>query len=107
MELGISLALTLVLEVGLAFLTKKRGNQLLFVLLANIFTNPAVVLWNCYYGSFWHFLGGEVFAVLAEWLIYKNSGAKFRRPFLFSLVLNLVSCGIGFLINVLIYYIQY
>ncbi|MBQ6420135.1 MAG: hypothetical protein IJK02_03595 [Clostridia bacterium] len=97
--LGVSLALTLLIETGLALLFKKRGRQLLFVLLANVFTNPAVVLITHYGGGTAFFVGAEIFAVLAEWLIYKFSGENFRRPFLFSLTLNVISCGLGILIN--------
>lgn len=96
----VSLALTLLVEAGLAFLSKKRVGQLLFVVLANIFTNPAVVL-TTHYGGTLAFVIAEVLAVLAEGLIYKRSGAGFRRPFLFSLALNLVSCALGLALTVL------
>ena len=100
LSFGVSLGLTLLIETALALLSKKRGPQLLFVVLANCFTNPAVVLATRLFGTP-AFITGEVFAVTAEWLIYRYSGARFKRPFLFSLTLNAVSCSFGLLLNVL------
>ena len=70
-------------------------------MLANVFTNPAAVLITHYGGHTAFFVGAEIFAVLAEWLIYKFSGEDFRRPLLFSFLLNLISCSFGILLTFL------
>lgn len=105
--LGISLALTLAIELCLALLTGKRGRALLFVALANILTNPAVVL----AALLRHAYGlpaeaaavavSEALAVLVEGLVYQKSGAGFARPYLFSLAANAVSFGLGLVISVM------
>ena len=42
----------------------------------------------------------ELFAVLTEGFYYKKYGRCFRRPYLFSLAANMVSFGIGELIQI-------
>ena len=107
-SLGLSLALTLVLEAGFFLLVGKRDKKdLLLLLLVNILTNPVVVL------SFWlttRYTGWnpvlviiplELFAVLTEGYYYKKYGQSFKHPFLFSLAANAFSFGVGQLIQLL------
>jgi hypothetical protein len=103
--LGVSLSLTLVLELLFALVSGKRGKDLVLVCLVNVMTNPAVVL--VYYLAV-HFTAVpsaavkavlEILAVAAEAFIYKSRGAGFRRPLLFSLGANMLSFWIGELIS--------
>ena len=92
LALGISLGLTLALELGFALLCHKRGRALLFVLLVNVLTNPAVVL-TVRMGAAPVWLM-EGLAVLTEGFLYRKS-REFSRPYLFSLAANALSFGVG------------
>ena len=104
--LGLSLVLTLVIEITVALFWGIRDRKdILLVILVNILTNPVVVL--CY----WMAAGYtelplvlvkavlEVGAFLIEFLCYNQLGKNISRPLLLSLVANAVSFGIGELIN--------
>ena len=107
-SLGVSLALTLAIELAFSLLCGKRNRVLVFVGLANVITNPAVVLgallWRygglpCY-GAY--VAGGEILAVLIEGLIYKKkSRESFSRPYLFSLAANALSFSLGLIAQIL------
>ncbi|MCL2164820.1 MAG: hypothetical protein FWH55_10630 [Oscillospiraceae bacterium] len=101
-SLVFSLALTLALEAGFFFLTGKRDRKdLLLLLLVNVLTNPVVVLsfWLAALYTDWNtyiiLAPLELFAVLIEGYYYKKYGLSFRRPYLFSLFANIISFGIG------------
>lgn len=90
--LGVSLGLTLALELIFALLCRKRGRALLLVALGNVLTNPAVVLAVRMWGApVWLM---EALAVLTEGVIYQKS-REFSRPYLFSLAANALSFGLG------------
>ena len=103
--LGVSLALTLAVELGFALLCRHRGRTLLLVALVNVLTNPLVVqaalLWRQYalpgYAAAVAVL--EVLAVLIEGLIYQKSRRGFARPYVFSLAANVLSFGLGLLLR--------
>lgn len=105
LSLGVSLALTLSFELGFALMCRRRGRALLLIALANVLTNPAVVLaallWRSYalpaYPAAVAAL--ELCAVLAEGFIYKKSREGFLRPYRFSLAANAVSFGLGVLLG--------
>ena len=102
--LGISLALTLVLEsiFGLIWGVKGKGDWLL-LLLVNVVTNPIVVTLHYCVSSFWMVtLVLEVFAVVAEWLAYRKWGKSTRPAFLFALCANCFSYFSGLLINLVL-----
>lgn len=105
--LGISLALTLGLELGFALAAGKRGRALLFVMLANLLTNPPVVmtaiLWRQYALPAEPAAVAvlEVLAVLTEGLVYEKSRVGFSRPWLFSLAANALSFGGGALLSLI------
>ena len=107
LSLGVSLALTLIFEMGFALLCGKRGRALSFVALVNLLTNPAVVctvlIWNALaLPGYWALIAAlECSAVLVEGFIYKRSGAGFRRPYLFSLAANAVSYTLGLFVSML------
>lgn len=104
--LGISLGLTIALELAFAVVATKRDRKnLLLVCLVNVLTNPVVV--------FAYFLGShyttwnlavlmiplEIMAVLVEAHTYKTYGRGFSHPLLFSLCANLFSFGTGAILN--------
>ena len=103
--IGIFLAPTLLISIVIALIGKKRGQQLLFVLLAKLFTAPVSILAVWVTGvvlpfHFVFYVGGVmlILSVLAEWQIYRRSCAGFRRPFLFAAVTDLICCGIGVMV---------
>ena len=94
----LSFGLTLLLELGLAFLLGiRKSKDLLLVFLVNAATNPPLVLFlNLFFLSVsppWYLiLSLESCVVLAEWLLYRKRLEYVRiYPFLLSLLLNLVS----------------
>lgn len=101
LSLGVSLALTLVIELGFALIFRRRGRALLYVALANLLTNPAAVLCVRLCAVYTALpsaavtAGAEILAVLTEGLVYKTSQEGFSRPWLFSLGANALSYGLG------------
>ena len=97
--LGVSLALTLAIELGFALCRGVRGRMLGVVALANVLTNPLVValagLWRAYalpgYAPAVAVL--ELSAVLAEGAVYARR--ELARPYRFSLAANALSFGLG------------
>ena len=101
--LGISLALTLVLESvsGLIWGVKGKRDWIL-LLLVNAVTNPIVVTLHYCVSSFWGFtLVLEMAAVIAEWLAYRKWGRSTKPAFLFALCANVFSYFCGLLFNLL------
>lgn len=101
--LGISLALTLVLEGIFGLIWGVNGKRdWLLLLLVNVVTNPIVVTLHYCVSSAWVFTAVlEVSAVLVEWLAYRKWGRSVRPAFLFSLCANCFSYFSGLLINML------
>jgi len=104
--LAISLALTVLFEVGFFFIVGKRNRKdLLLVVLVNTLTNPIVVLlyWIMSYNTNWNttlvIAPLEVFAVLTEGFIYGRYAKSIKRPFLFSLGANTFSFTLGLIIQ--------
>lgn len=100
--MGISFVLTAAVELAVALVTGIRaGKDILLVFLANLITNPAVVL--LYYLASYHTewapafikLPLEIAAVLIEAHFYKIYGVNISRPLLFSFGSNLISFGVG------------
>jgi len=101
-----SLALTLIIECGFFLATgKKNKKDLLLAVLANIITNPVVVLgyWLIYLYTNWSTMLSkavlELSAVVVEGNYYRKYGQEFTRPFLFSLGANGLSFAVGHLIQ--------
>ncbi len=107
----ISLTCTLVIELCIAFVFKYRGNDLIYVLLVNILTNPLlnsiIVAINYYYGLKARNISLiilEIVVVIVEGFIYQKYLERRKiNGYLFSLILNVSSYVIGLLINELIY----
>lgn len=96
---ALCLALTLAVELTAALLWGVRGQDLLLCALANVLTNPAVVLLNLLFPAPWLLLLLECAAVGVEGLIYLQCARKIRAPFLFSLCANGCSFGLGLAIG--------
>lgn len=108
--MGISLALTTVIEAGAALLWKIRNPWDLFLTGAvNLLTNPAVVAAYYLTASAVRTWGGmeglwilipvkmvlEVSAICIEAVCYKAAGRKICCPWLFSFTANMASYWIG------------
>jgi hypothetical protein len=104
LSLVLALLLTEAIELPVCLLWGMRWRDLVFVLLANLLTNPVV---NVLYALAYLYTPIpravsiavlEIAAVLVEWLVYRYAtGAK--RPFLVSLTANAASYGAGLLIT--------
>lgn len=102
LALALSLILTEAFECGFAFVTGKRGRELLLCVLVNLITNPPVVLFSRLAGGGWPAVAVlEGSAILVEGLLYRYSGL-YPKPFRFSLAANVLSFSLGLLINLLI-----
>lgn len=106
--LAVSLLLTLIFEEIFALTWGLRGKRELgLVALVNCLTNPPVVLLYYTATGFWHWnvvlvtVVLEVAAVLVEWLCYRSFSEQVKKPFLFALLANSFSYGIGCIINLL------
>lgn len=103
----IFLFLTIIVEGSLAFILKRRGRELLIVVLANLVTNPIVqsvsYILTLYHGRRGVYIGlaiCEIWAVLTEGFIYSKSLKKRKlNPYLLSLVLNVTSYCMGLVIE--------
>ncbi len=105
--LAISLGLTLVLEMGYAWLWGVRGwHDFLLTVSVNILTNP-IVVFIFYFVWYRRFsvnrgivtLVMEIWAVITEALLYRKFSRTIQRPWLFSLSVNAFSFAAGELIN--------
>ena len=107
-SLALSLVLTLVFEISFFLLIGKRNKKdLLLAVLANIVTNPAVVLsyWLMALYTDWNHgiikIPLEIFAILTEGYYYSKYGRDFKHPYLFSAAANAFSFGIGLILGIL------
>jgi hypothetical protein len=108
-SLGLSLLLTLILEVCFALLYRIHDKRDLgLLILVNILTNPLVVM-SYYLVIHYSHLNRiavvvvlELLAILTEGYYYRTYGKTFRRPMLFALYVNLFSFCIGQLLNILL-----
>ena len=106
--LGVSLALTLAVELGFALLRRYGGRVLVLVALVNVLTNPLVVqaalLWR-YYALPGYAAAVAVLELLAVWLeglLYEKSRLGIPRPYVFSLAANALSFGLGLLLRTIL-----
>lgn len=98
--MAFSLAATLLVELTLALLCKKRKTALLIVAAVNLLTNPVVVLvWQCTAHEPLIFLSMELAAILIEGCCYRLFPRDFPKAFRFSLLCNVISCTIGIMMN--------
>ena len=100
---------TIIVECGLAFIIKLRGKKnYINIVLVNILTNPLLNIILLYINIFIGYKMRrfciyplEILVLLTEGFIYKKV-TDFKRPYLISLILNLVSYLLGILINMVI-----
>ena len=98
---GISLGLTLLIELPVGFAMGMRGKKhILLMILVNILTNPAAVL-LCWLGVAQ--IPVEIGVFLVEAGVYywfsRDESWNIKHPVLLALVANLVSWGSGILIQ--------
>lgn len=100
--LFMGLFLTLLFELTVAFLWKVRKADIKIVILANVVTNPLVVL--LYYLALsasvksWGLIAIlEISAVIFESVCYKFK-SNIKSPIIFAIVANVVSYSLGLLI---------
>ncbi len=102
-SLGVSLTLTLILEVLLALVWRIGRQDLPVVVLANVLTNPAVVLGHWIALLYWPrwlvpiTLALELGAVAAEGEVYRRR-SQIRHPWGLSLAANALSFCTGLLL---------
>ena len=101
--LGVSLLLTLLLELAFSLLAGLRGAKVLcLVALVNALTNPPVVLLYTLFPTLAAKILLEVGAVLIEGLIYRKCAPALKRPYLFSLGANAFSYFVGAMLGRLV-----
>jgi len=107
LQLLSALLLTEAIEIPVCLLWGMRKRDLLFVLLANVLTNPLV---NVLYALMSLYApippavslaALETAAVAVEWVVYRH-GTGAKRPFLASLTANAASFGAGMILTTLI-----
>ena len=102
LSLLLSLGLTEIIECAFALVTGRRGKALLLCALANLITNPPVVLLHSFLQGGWPLVAAlELGAVAVEGLLYRYSGL-YERPYRFSLIANALSFSLGLIVNQLI-----
>lgn len=89
------LSLTLLLEGAVALVWKLRKRDWLLFALANVLTNPAVVLLHAMFPGPAVTAALELSAVAVEGFCYRRLGHAIRRPWLFSLCANAFSFCLG------------
>lgn len=98
---GISLGLTLVIELSIGYLMGMRKRKhILLMVLVNILTNPAAVL-ACWLGA--AEIPVEIVVFLAETGVYcwfsKDESWDIKHPVLLALIANFISWTSGILIQ--------
>lgn len=102
-----ALAITIVIEVFVAFVLHYRKKDLINVLLVNVITNPLVVSIPVYINVKYGLLERnivliimEIMTIIVEGYIYSRFNERKKiNPYILSFILNLSSYMIGVLIN--------
>ena len=103
----ISLFLTLVIELVVACLFRVKGKDLLLIVLVNVLTNPAAVLLSAFAGNKRIVqLVIEAVVILIEGWYYKKYSNAIGRGYVFSLMANGISYGIGIILPYIIFVIN-
>lgn len=96
----LSLLLTIIIEVAVAFAFRIKGKDLLLVILVNVLTNPVAVLLSVLTGDKKCVqLLIELVVIFTEGCYYKKYSAKLKHGLLFSATANGISYSLGILIN--------
>lgn len=100
LKFAVSLSITLLVEIPVAFLFHARGKDILLAVLVNILTNPAAVLLSELMGNQ---LSIQIILEIVVWGIegcyYKKYSVAMKNVFLCSLCCNLASYGVGILMR--------
>lgn len=93
---GVSLGLTVLIELAVArYFGLKTRDLLLVVLLVNVLTNPAAV-WMHVFLEFPQ-IPVELLVVITEYYVYRQF--QITQPLRFSLVANGISWGLGLILQ--------
>ncbi|MCL2322142.1 MAG: hypothetical protein FWC47_08570 [Oscillospiraceae bacterium] len=102
------LLITILVEGIAIFIIFRHLKYIYYSLLCNILTNPALNLLLLYSNRFGPeayyltFLFGEIAVVFIEAYVYNYiCRFGFKKSIILSFVLNVLSCGVGFLVNML------
>lgn len=101
MKYLISFGLTLLFELLFALLWKVQRRDLTQILLANLLTNPLVVLIHGLlsgHSPMLHTVLPELWAIITEGWIYRRLDNAIHRPALFAIAANLTSYTFGTLL---------
>lgn len=107
----ICLLITVAVEVLLALLLGYRRVDLVYIILANVITNPLLNTTINYVeitvgktGRLITLIIGEILAVLIEGTIYKKYIKNNKlNPYVLSLILNLITLGIGLVLDMYVW----
>ncbi|MGN0403466.1 MAG: hypothetical protein ACI4HQ_14580 [Acetatifactor sp.] len=102
LDFVLSFLLTLLLEGLVAFVWRFRGRDRLLFVLANLLTNPMVVLLHAMFPGWGILLGLELGAIVTEGICYERLGTDIRHPRCFSVAANVFSFCMGLVIDRLI-----
>ncbi len=103
---ALSLGLTIVIEGSVALVFRMKGRDLVLLVLVNVLTNPAVVYLNMLFGGifpeawvFWWQIPLEIAAVVVEGVLYFKLSRSLRSPWMFAVIANVLSYGMGLIIT--------
>lgn len=108
LTLVLALLITEAIEIPACVLWGMRKKDLLFVVLANVLTNPLVNVLYALASLYTPIPPAlslavlEIAAVITEWIVYR-SATDAKRPFPVSLTANTASFGIGLLITTFLF----
>ncbi len=102
MTFALSLALTLVIEEGVALLWGLRGRDLLLCAMVKVVTNPLAVLGHLLAPGWLPLLALAGAAVAAEGACYRRYGLKIASPWGLAICANLISFSLGLALDKLI-----
>lgn len=105
------LGVTIVIEVGVAFIIGYRKKDLINILLANVLTNPIVSSVPVYFNVKYSVSARNICLIILELMVLVVEGFIYHKylknrkinPYILSIILNASSYLIGELINYIIY----
>lgn len=103
---ALSLGLTLVFELGYAWLWGVTGKDFFLVIIMNILTNPLVVAWHYSTQNMGLLISTvlpELCAIATECVLLSVFGKNIQKPVKLGIFINIFSYFTGVLINLLIF----
>lgn len=101
----LSLGLTLILELGYAWLWGVKSKDYWLITAMNVLTNPLVVLWHYTFLEQEFLINTvlpEIAAVVTECFLLSKFGKNIRKPVMLGVCINVFSYFVGLLINLFI-----